>query len=581
MTVIRLQITGFLILVFTLLSSDGAWAQAPLEPAQMSSRTVFYLTWHGAPAGEARKNNSLLALWDDPGLAPMRAAMLPNMQGSDTKESTKPQLSPAEIEETSGLLENAFVLGYLRKPEAKTVPDKANEHWNGMFFVYDRTGKEMLLAKTVLRFRSKEKEAQQISTITVAGAPALKITGKDGSTYWTERGKYAVGAAELGVFEDILARLDGKSIGASLAQTAAYQEAQPQLQGGLLEFFLRVPQLKEFTPDTRGKTPFKIEPLLDALKIDSVHSISGRLTLEGAKSRVQGAVLGDTAAGTLFDLWDTGQTNPSSLAFVTPDVISYSETQFNFSAFYALLKRALHVALPPQQQGMADMMEGFAATRIGMPLPDALALLSGEFASIQTNPGLDPQKAVYYLGIRNKQNTLKLLRTIFSDQLGAERNEGETTYLKVSLGGGQNSTGIAQWNFYHLAVTPTFVIASSRGETLHEALAKARSGGAAVSVLPAAFQAERAKFPAALNGFAFMNLQNVDYQAVKTRWIEESRKAAKTAAKRTDTATEQSRSKQAEWLQDIDPQVFARHLHYLAGGSWKDAKGIHFDEWLQ
>jgi len=35
---------------------------------------------------------------------------------------------------------------------------------------------------------------------------------------------------------------------------------------------------------------------------------------------------------------------------VSPDVISYSETQFNFSAFYDLLKRALRVALPQQQQ---------------------------------------------------------------------------------------------------------------------------------------------------------------------------------------------------------------------------------------
>jgi hypothetical protein len=474
------------------------------------------------------------------------------------------------------------VFGYLRKPEAKAVAEKANDHWNGMFFVYDRTGKEVLLAKTVLRLRSQEKDASQISTITIAGAPALKVAGKDGNTYWTERGKYAVGAAELGVFEEILARLDGKSTGSSLAQTAAYQEAQLQLQGGLLEFFLRVPQLKEFAPDTSGKTPFKIEPVLDALKLDAVHSISGRLTLEGAKARVQGAVLGDAAPGTLFDLWNTGQTNPASLAFVSPDVISYSETQFNFSALYDLLKRALHVALPPQQQGMAEMMEGFAATRIGMPLPDALALLSGEFASIQSNPGMDPQKAVYYLGIRNKQNTLKLLRTIFSDQVGSERNEGETTFLKVSLGGGQNSTGIAQWNFYHLAVTPSFIVASSRSETLHQFLARAPSAGAAIPAnLPPAFQVQRAKFPAALNGFAFMNLQNVDYEAVKVRWIEESKKAAKLAAKNTGGSTEQSRTSQAEWLQNLDPQVFARHLHYLAGGSWKDAKGIHFDEWLE
>src|SRR6185437_3841406 len=140
---------------------------------------------------------------------------------------------------TSSLLENSFVLGYLRKPESRAANAKANERpWNGMFFVYDRTGKELLLAKTVLRLRTQEKEPPQISTVTVAGAPALKIERKDSVTYWTERGKYAVGSSELGVFEEILARLDGKASGSSLAQVAAYQEAQPLLHGGLLEFFL-------------------------------------------------------------------------------------------------------------------------------------------------------------------------------------------------------------------------------------------------------------------------------------------------------------------------------------------------------
>jgi len=90
-----------------------------------------------------------------------------------------------------------------------------------------------------------------------------------------------------------------------------------------------------------------------------------------------------------------------------------------------------------------------------MPVPDALALFSGEFASIQNNPAIDPQKAVYYIGIRNKPDTLKLLRTIFSDQLGSERNDGDATFVKVSFGGGQSSSGVAQWNFYHIAVTPT------------------------------------------------------------------------------------------------------------------------------
>jgi hypothetical protein len=77
-----------------------------------------------------------------------------------------------------------------------------------------------------------------------------------------------------------------------------------------------------------------------------------------------------------------------------------------------------------------------------------------------------------------------------------------------------------------------------------------------------------------------MNLQNVDYEALKTRWIEQA-KAAATQAKKSSNATPQSPDAQVpDWRTNMNPQVFARHLHFLAGASWKDSKGIHFDEWL-
>src|ERR1700674_3666925 len=171
MKAMRPQIFAFLILVFTLLCSDRTWAQAPLEPAQMPARTTFYVVWRGTPAGDARKSNSLLALWDDPDLAPLRAAALQNTQSNSAKDPSKPQLTREEIEQTSSLLENSFVLGYLRKPETKAAVAKPADHpWNGMFFVFDRSGKERLLEQTILRFHAQEKEPPQISSITVAGA---------------------------------------------------------------------------------------------------------------------------------------------------------------------------------------------------------------------------------------------------------------------------------------------------------------------------------------------------------------------------------------------------------------------------
>ena len=98
-------------LVFSLLLSGRLSAQAPLEPAQMPSRTSFYLIWRGTPAGDARKTNALFALWDDPDFAPVRAAMFANMTSPSQQDASKPALTPEEAEQYSSLLENAFVVG--------------------------------------------------------------------------------------------------------------------------------------------------------------------------------------------------------------------------------------------------------------------------------------------------------------------------------------------------------------------------------------------------------------------------------------------------------------------------------------
>jgi hypothetical protein len=584
MRVMHLRGLVFAVIV-SMLFGVRTLAQAPLEPAQMPSRTAFYFIWRGTPAGDAKKTNALLALWNDPDFAPVRAAMFENMTSQSEKDTSKPVLTREEAEQYSSLLENAFVIGYLSKPEAKmtasAAPPKPAEHpWNGLFFVYDRTGKEGLLSKAVLRLRGQEKEIPKVSEINVAGVAALKVERTSGVTYWVEHGKYAASASESSVLEDILARLEGKAAGAaSLAQSDAYKEALPQLGGGVVEFFARIPNLKDVAPDASA-SGFKLAPVLDAMKLDAIHSLCGRVTLDGSKTRVQGAILGDTAPGTLFDLWGNGQQSPPSLALLPSGAISYSETQFNLVGFYEILMRAVSAVMPPGQKGGGGMIEALAQSRLGMSITDALGLLSGEFASMQLNPTLDPQKTIYAVGIRKKPETIKLIHTIFSDQVTSERNEGDTTFLKISLSGGQGGAGVAQWNFYHLAVTPDFVLAAGHSETLHDLLA-ARSAAAADPGPRAAtpFQAARANYPAKLVGVNYFDFQKVDWQAVKDRWVVEAKKAS---AKAGSAGSPKGVSvKVPDLLTTVNPQVFPRHLHFMAGASWKDAKGIHFDQWLE
>ncbi len=567
-------------LILSMLLASRLAAQAPLEPAQMPSRTSFYLIWRGTPEGNARNTNALFALWDDPDFAPVRAAMFENMTSSSEKDSSKPALSREEAEQYSSLLENALVIGYLSKPEAKmtasTAPPKPAEHtYNGLFFVYDRTGKEALLSKAVLRMRGQEKELPQISQITVSGVPTLKVERKASTTYWVEHGKYAASASERSVLEDILGRLEGRAADAnSLAQTPAYKEAQPQLGGGVMEFFAGVPSLKGLAPDSASG--FKIAPVLNALKLEAIHSFSGRVILEGAKTRFQGAVLGDTAPGALFDFWTDGLASPTSLSLLPPNAISYSETQFNLPGFYEILKRGVAAAMPAGQQNGTAMVEALAQSRLGMPLSDALALPSGEFASMQLSPSLDPQRAVYVFGIRKKPETLKLLRSIFGDQITSERTEADTTFLKISLRGNQGSKGVAQWDFYHLAVTPDFIVGATRNETVRDLLASRSTSN---SISASQFQTARGVYPEKINGLNYFDFQRIDWPALKARWIEEARKVSE-----TQNATAQQKAAAARvpsLLTDANPQVFPKHLHFMAGASWKDAKGVHFDQWVE
>jgi hypothetical protein len=564
----------FALIAFVL--PEGAGAQSPLEATQLPAHTSFYLVWHGSPTGDARKNNALMSLWDDPDLAPMRAGIVDAVLNDANKQKEKPGVTREELAQIATLLDNPFTMGYLprREPAAKAAAGKtAAPAWNGMFFVYDRTGKEELLSKTVLRMRSGEKEIPKLSEVTVAGVKALKIERKSGTTYWAENGKYAVAASEESIFEEVLNRLAGKSAGGSLADSEAFKEAKPLLSGGLLEFFLRVPQIKDMAGDSSSSPP-ELKAMWSNLKLDSLHVFAGHISLEGARTRLQGGILGDTTEGSLFDIWSAGQSQPASLAYVTPDTVYYNESQINLLGIYNTLKRVL--AQPGSNSApIAKTMENAAQTRIGMPLPDALALTSGEFGTMQTSPALDPDKKVFFAGILNKPESLKLIRTILSDRLASERNEGNVTYLKISLKGNQGATGVAQWKFYHLAVTPELLLGASKSDTLRGMLSQPLPAGA--TSLPANLAAARAKFPEKLIGFSYYDLQKLDWPAVQQNWKAQMTKAV-ADSKSTDAAGKTKILN--DWMSSINPGVFPRHLHSMTGGSWKDASGVHFDEWL-
>src|SRR6202171_138359 len=564
------------------LGANAASAQAPLEPAQMPANTTFYLVWRGQPNAELRKTNSIAALWDDPGFAPVRSAVTDAILKNSEEKPAENRLTRQQIEEYASLLENPFVLGYLSDPQKKRAEasndSSATKTWNGMFFVYDRSGKEAILSKAVLSLRSSEKEPPQVSQMTIAGVPVLKVQRTTGVTYWVEHGKHAVSANEPAVLEDILGRLAGKpSSSAALTDSPAYKEAHSVLGSGQVEFFLRVPDLKNLAPDSAAGG-FRVRPMVEALKLDWIHSLCGRVLMEGAKTRVQAVALGDTTPGSLFDIWDKGSAAPVSLNFVPDDAVSYSDTQINLNGLYDLAKRIAASILPPGQQGNINMLEMMAQAKLGQSLGSALAVLTGEFASLQTSPSLDNNKQIYLIGIRDKPGAVKLIHTLFSDKINSERAEGDITFMKISTGGSSSAAGTAQWDFYHVAASSDYLVIAPRLEAVREVLAKrSQTAGASLATAPG-FQAARAQFPATINGLGYFDFHKVDWPAFKARLIAAE---TKTPAKRSSSAGKSAATPTPSWMLDVNPEVFARHLHVASSASWKDGQGLHFDEWIE
>src|SRR5215475_9002417 len=80
--------------------SSQVSASPSIDPARFPKSTVFYVLWRGAPADDARKANSLYALWDDPGFAPARNALLDSFVNDSRKSANgKAQLTRDEFSE--------------------------------------------------------------------------------------------------------------------------------------------------------------------------------------------------------------------------------------------------------------------------------------------------------------------------------------------------------------------------------------------------------------------------------------------------------------------------------------------------
>jgi len=148
---------------------NAARAQAPLEPAQMSPRTLFYLAWRGVPSPEFERRTRCSRCGTMLILLRCVRRWRRGCWGLRRKNRGSRKLRRSNSRNSRGCWK--FVHGRIceRAGEAKSFEwsrmcgCKDAGFGNGMFFVYDPHRKEMLLTKAILLMRASAKEPPRLS----------------------------------------------------------------------------------------------------------------------------------------------------------------------------------------------------------------------------------------------------------------------------------------------------------------------------------------------------------------------------------------------------------------------------------
>ncbi len=438
--------------------------------------------------------------------------------------------------------------------------------------IYDGTGKADLIQK-----------AKALSLKTEAGAPhvhqymlgKIKIESveRPGDTDFSAQvGNYYLSAGRKELIEELVKRFDAKvPAGASLADDAEWKKARVNFgSGAIVEFYLRLDGL--ISPNTPKVQDVDLAKFAQAVHLDRLHSWCGSLSFEADATRLRFAALGETSAGSLFDI--VGASTPSfeSLALAR-DGASFAAWRINFPAIYQIFRGPFVDSLPPQKAGSFKGFDMLGQAMLGMPLPDILALLGGEVATVTSAPGDSTYTALVAISIHKPDVVLGLLRKGLGPMIRDTTTEGGATVLELGTNSVDPATKAPRLQLSYIAVTPQLLIYSQRKALLLDAVERATHGSASKAESLAGnpeFLRARGRLPKDLTGFSYAQMS-------KATWEREIAVMLHSAA----GGPAASNAAADDWLRGVNLAVFSRYLHSYASGWWKTADGVYFDSYLQ
>jgi hypothetical protein len=550
------------------------FAQTSSIPERLPPGTLLSIEWHGTAAlVGAQQKNHLLQLVADPSFAPLWVALAQNFQ---TRTQTQGNLAQSlSLSDVVSLLENPVVFG-LVPDSAPAASSSASVPLVGFFAVYVSSGKADLIQKLKASARGSRKENTEVTTYDFGGT-SVEIEGAPTDAKYSAlvTGYYLVSNRKQ-VIEDLITRFRGPGKPAtSLAQLPEYALTREHMApGASLDVFAHMPDLDKWIPPDKKETP--IVRFLKAIHIEKVHCIGGSISFAGEATRVQGEILGDTAPGTPFDF-----AGPSAAVFEAQPMVGsnpyFTISRLDLPAVYKLLRAAAGESFGSKQTASLTLYEGMAQSFLGMPISDALALFTGEFASVESYTDDGSPERMFAATIQKPREVLRILRAVLGSFTVTEDSSGDFTLLDLSYPYKDPATGTQRRKFYYVAVGPHMVVAAPRKTMLRQAMERLKaqspeSPAAGIFANPEYVQI-RSLLPVKLSGLGATDVAAVPWDKV----LAETQKQIEQALK----SSKDSNPSDFGWLGLIHPEVIPHHLHMAVSGGWKDVSGIHFDSYLQ
>jgi hypothetical protein len=579
------MITKLRLAAVLLLMTFAALPAAAQEfgPGMLPADTSFVIFSRGtAHAESAYPNNPMVLSSNGPEFADLRVQGINYVaRHAEWKINGRPvKFTPAEAELIFSFLKGPMMLGYLGTldvsslAQASAPSTKQLMDAGGMFLIIDATGKTAQFDLLFKLIEANVPKAVTRSRSDFSGVSIEKFAGPNNTSYATRVGNYFVWSNQQKVIQDLVVRFGSHVEPAnSLAQTPGYQRCQAKPDpDSIYEMYFRIPDLSKTTvPGAPGQ--FDTSAALRSLKLDSLRAACGSVALTQQGEHARGLILGDTSAGGIFDLFGANRSHFDTLDLAPPSAYSYFSYSFDLPATYKLARAVAMAGLPEQQAAMVQMVEGMAAMQVGMPLADALALSSGEFATIQLDPTSTPPSQIYAVSISNPEKVSMLIHKIGSNSYEEVSNEnGITLFKSKSAVPAANSTDPAVRTY--LAVTPRFLLYGIDKRALTKAAQSdfaSKSAGRASLLDSPEISSLRAALPKELLGLSITDYSHYDWAAEITKSIDQSEKsdASKLSAEDIqffDSLKKFSASKLSKVM-----------LRRSVDGWWKDSEGIHYE----